>query len=61
MIEKEASLATFFPEFKPMRSFILQNFRSDNDRPKFYRWLYKMHVPEMHLAVHAVLHQAPQT
>jgi len=23
----------YFPEFRPMRSFILQNFRSDNDRP----------------------------
>jgi hypothetical protein len=30
-----------FPEFRPMRSFILQNLRSDNDRPKFLRWLYK--------------------
>ena len=36
----------YFPEFQPMRSFILQNFRSDNDRPKIWRWLYKQHVPE---------------
>ena len=36
----------YFPEFRPMRSFILQNFRSDNDRPKVWRWLYKQHVPE---------------
>lgn len=35
----------FFPEFRPMRSFILQNIRSDNDRPKVMRWLYKQHVP----------------
>lgn len=36
----------YFPEFRPMRSFILQNIRSDNDRPKMLRWLYKQHVPE---------------
>ena len=36
----------YFPEFRPMRSFILQNFRSDNDRPAIWRWLYKQHVPE---------------
>jgi hypothetical protein len=36
----------YFPEFRPMRSFILQNIRSDNDRPKVMRWLYKQHVPE---------------
>jgi len=37
---------SFIPEFKPMRSFILNNVRSDNDRPKAFRWLYKQHVPE---------------
>jgi len=37
---------SYFPEFRPMRSFILQNFRSDNDRPAIWRWLYKQHVPE---------------
>jgi hypothetical protein len=26
----------YFPDFRPMRSFILQNFRSDNDRPKIW-------------------------
>jgi len=36
----------FIPEFRPMRSFILNNVRSDNDRPKAFRWLYKQHVPE---------------
>ena len=36
----------YMPEFRPMRSFILQNIRSDNDRPKMLRWLYKQHVPE---------------
>jgi hypothetical protein len=29
-----------------MRSFILQNIRSENDRPKVLRWLFKQHVPE---------------
>ena len=47
----------YFPEFRPMRSFILQNFRSDNDRPAIWRWLYKQHVPGKHLSVHALLHQ----
>lgn len=36
----------YFPAFQPMRSFILQNIRSDNDRPAVMRWLYKTHVPE---------------
>ena len=40
------SLMAYFPDFRPMRSFILQNFRSDNDRPRIWRWLYKQHVPE---------------
>jgi hypothetical protein len=30
----------YFPEFRPMRSFILQNIRSENDRPKVMRWLF---------------------
>lgn len=36
----------YFPEFRPMRGVILQNIRSDNDRPAVMRWLYKTHVPE---------------
>jgi hypothetical protein len=36
----------YFPEFRPMRDIILQNIRSDNDRPAVMRWLYKTHVPE---------------
>lgn len=37
---------SFIPEYRPMRSFILNNVRSDNDRPKAFRWLYKQHIPE---------------
>lgn len=37
---------SYMPEYRPMRSFILNNVRSDNDRPKAFRWLYKQHVPE---------------
>lgn len=37
---------SYIPEYRPMRSFILNNIRSDNDRPKGFRWLYKQHVPE---------------
>ena len=36
----------FFPEFRPMRSFIVMSVRSDNDLPRVWRWLYKQHVPE---------------
>lgn len=36
----------YVPEFRPMRSFIFQNMRSDNDRPRMMRWLYKQHIPE---------------
>jgi hypothetical protein len=42
----EEKMAPHIPEFRPMRSFILNDVRSDNDRPKFFRWLYKQHVPE---------------
>ncbi len=37
---------SYIPEYRPMRSFILNNVRSDNDRPKAFRWLYKQHIPE---------------
>lgn len=36
----------YFPQYQPMRSFILNNLRSDNDRRKAFRWLYKQHIPE---------------
>ena len=36
----------FFPEFRPMRSFIVMSVRSENDLPRVWRWLYKQHVPE---------------
>src|SRR6056297_3496465 len=37
---------SYIPAYTPMRSFILNHVRSDNDRPKAFRWLYKQHVPE---------------